>query len=110
MTNDIDTLLNALAEFTEERDWDQFHNPKDLAMAISIEANELLELFLWKSPSEANQEKVKEELADILSFTFLLAKKYNLDIKQIMLDKIVLNKQKYPIDKSKGTAKKYTEL
>lgn len=108
--SDIAEIAEALARFSKERDWEQFHNPKDLAIAISIEANELLELFLWKSPEEADREKVKQELADILSFSFLLAKKYNLDIKQIILDKISLNNEKYPVDKAKGTAKKYNEL
>lgn len=108
--NDLDTILNALAEFTEKRDWDQFHNPKDLAIAISIEANELLELFLWKSPEDADKEKVKGELADILSFTFLLARKYGLDIRQVMLEKIQQNELKYPVEKAKGSSKKYTEL
>lgn len=107
---DIADIHAALADFTRKREWDQFHNPKDLAIAISIEANELLELFLWKAPEDADREKVKGELADILSFAFLLAKKYNLDVKQIILDKIALNGQKYPVDKAKGTAKKYNEL
>lgn len=108
--SDIADIQSALAAFSDKRDWDQFHNPKDLAIAISIEANELLELFLWKAPEEADCEKVKGELADILSFAFLLAKKYNLDIKQVILDKIALNNEKYPVDKAKGTAKKYNEL
>lgn len=108
--SDIADIAEALAQFSKERDWEQFHNPKDLAVAISIEANELLELFLWKSAEEADREKVKQELADILSFSFLLAKKYNLDIKQIILDKISLNNEKYPVDKAKGNAKKYNEL
>ena len=75
-----------------------------------MEAGELLELFLWKQPEEANKEKVKEELADILAFSFLLANKYGFDVKQIVLDKIATNNLKYPIEKSKGTAKKYNEL
>ncbi|OJW81745.1 MAG: nucleotide pyrophosphohydrolase [Bacteroidetes bacterium 46-16] len=108
--NDFADIAEALAKFSQDRDWEQFHNPKDLAIAISIEANELLELFLWKSPTEADKEKVKQELADILSFAFLLAKKYDLDVKQIILDKISLNDEKYPVDKAKGTAKKYNEL
>lgn len=108
--SDFADIAEALAKFSQDRDWEQFHNPKDLAIAISIEANELLELFLWKSPTEADKEKVKQELADILSFAFLLAKKYDLDVKQIILDKISLNDKKYPVDKAKGTAKKYNEL
>lgn len=108
--NDIKDITQALLKFRNERDWEQFHNPKDLALAINIEAGELLELFLWKSAEEANKEKVKEELADIFSFSFLLADKYGFDVKQIVLDKIKLNAEKYPVDKAKGTAKKYNEL
>ncbi len=107
---DIDVIIDALKKFRNDRDWEQFHNPKDLAIALSIEANELLELFLWKKAEDAKKEKVKEELADIFSFAFLLAEKYQFDIKEIVLDKIEKNAQKYPIDKSKGTAKKYNEL
>lgn len=106
----MEDIISALKNFTAERDWAQFHNPKDLALAINVEAGELLELFLWKSPEEANREKVKEELADIFSFVFLLADKYGLDVKQIVLDKIKLNAEKYPVEKAKGTAKKYNEL
>lgn len=106
----IDTIINELVKFNKERDWEQFHNPKDLALAISVEAGELLELFLWKNPDEANSEKIKEELADILAFIFLLCNKYGFDIKQIILDKIKKNGEKYPVEKAKGTAKKYNEL
>lgn len=108
--SDINELTKALIKFRDERDWEQFHNPKDLAIAINIEASELLEQFLWKNAEEANMEKVKEELADILAFCLLLAHKYDLDVKQIVLDKIQSNAAKYPVDKAKGTAKKYTEL
>ena len=108
--SDTKEITKKLLAFRDERDWEQFHNPKDLALAISIEAGELLELFLWKDHDQANKDKVKEELADILSFAFLLADKYDLDVKQIMLDKIKLNGEKYPIDKAKGNAKKYDEL
>lgn len=103
-------IIKALLKFRNERDWEQFHNPKDLALAINVEAGELLELFLWKSPDEANKEKVKEELADIFAYAFLLAEKYQLDIKSIVLEKIKKNGEKYPVDKSKGNAKKYNEL
>ncbi|PSK90995.1 nucleotide pyrophosphohydrolase [Taibaiella chishuiensis] len=107
---DIQELIRDLTAFRNERDWNQFHNPKDLALAINIEAGELLELYLWKHAEEANVEKVKEELADILSFALLLADKYKLDVKQIVQDKIKKNGEKYPVDKAKGTAKKYDEL
>lgn len=103
-------IINALLKFRNERDWEQFHNAKDLALAISIEAGELLEVFLWKKPEEAKKEKIKEELADVFAFSFLLAEKYGFDVKQIVLDKIKSNSEKYPADKSKGTAKKYDQL
>lgn len=102
--------MSALIQFRDARDWEQFHNPKDLALAINVEAGELLELFLWKKHEEANQEKVKEELADVLAYCFLLANKYKLDIAQILLEKIEANSKKYPVEKAKGTAKKYDEL
>ena len=107
---DIHEITDALIKFRNERDWEQFHNPKDLALAINIEAGELLELFLWKNAEDANREKVKEELADVFAFAFLLANKYGFDVKEIILDKIKGNGKKYPVDKSKGSAKKYTEL
>ncbi len=103
-------IIQALLKFRNERDWDQFHNPKDLALAISIESAELLELFLWKNAEDANKEKVKEELADIFSYAFLLAEKYGFDVKEIVLDKIKTNGVKYPVEKAKGTSKKYDEL
>ena len=103
-------IIQALLKFRNERDWDQFHNPKDLALAISIESAELLELFLWKNAEDANTEKVKEELADVFSFAFLLAEKYGFDVKEIVLDKIKSNGMKYPVEKAKGTSKKYTDL
>lgn len=108
--NDIDEITGALVRFRDERDWAQFHNPKDLAAALSIEAGELLECFLWKTHGEADLPKVKEELADVLAYALLLAEHYKLDVKQIVLDKIARNEQKYPVVKAKGSAKKYTEL
>lgn len=107
---ETDEIIEKLIKFRNERDWEQFHNPKDLALAISIESAELLELFLWKKADEVNAEKVKEELADIFSFAFLLAEKYGFDVKEIVLDKIKTNGEKYPVDKAKGTSKKYDEL
>jgi len=107
---DIDEIIESLKRFRNDRDWEQFHNSKDLSIAISIEANELLELFLWKKAEDANIEKVKDELADIFAFAFLLADKYNWDVKEIVLEKIRKNGEKYPVEKSKGTAKKYDEL
>ena len=107
---EIEEISGVLLRFRNERDWEQFHNPKDLALAISVEAAELLELFLWKNSEDANQEKVKEELADIFAYAFMLAHKYDFDVKRIVLEKIQKNRKKYPVEKSKGTAKKYNEL
>ncbi|MFD3276525.1 nucleotide pyrophosphohydrolase [Aquirufa echingensis] len=107
---DIEEITQELLKFRNERDWEQFHNPKDLALAINVEAGELLELFLWKNSENANTEKIKEELADVFAYSFLLAEKYKLDVREIVLDKISKNGEKYPVEKAKGTAKKYDEL
>ena len=106
-TNEI---LQRLRQFRDERDWEQFHNPKDLALALSIEASELLEVFLWKAPQSADVEKVKEELADVLAYALLIADTYGFDVQEIVLEKIALNEKKYPIAKAKGRADKYNEL
>jgi NTP pyrophosphatase (non-canonical NTP hydrolase) len=108
--NEIKEIIQQLIIFRDERDWNQFHNPKDLAMAINVEAGELLEVFLWKNAEEANIEKVKEELADMFAFAFLLANKYGLDVKQIVFEKIKKNGEKYPVDKAKGLTLKYNQL
>ena len=108
--SDLEELRQAIVKFTQERDWDQFHNGKDLALALSIEAAELNEAFLWKDASQVNVEKVKEELADIFNYAILIADKYNLDVKQIVMDKLRRNAEKYPVDKAYGSAKKYDEL
>lgn len=107
---DWEELTKQLIEFRDARDWAQFHNAKDLALALSIEASELNELFLWKKAEEANQEKVKDELADVIGYALLLADKYNLDINEIVTNKIKKNDEKYPAEKARGNAKKYNEL
>lgn len=106
-------VIQKLLLFRNERDWEQFHDSKNLALAIAIEAAELNELFLWKKDNEAENidlSKLKEELADVLAFAFLLAEKHNLDVHEIVLEKINKNGKKYPVNKAKGTAKKYNEL
>ena len=103
-------ITKQLIDFRNERDWEQFHNPKDLAIALNIEAGELLETFLWKDSKDANEEKVKEELADVFAYAFLIAEKYKFNIEEIVLEKIQKNAEKYPVDKVKGSAKKYDEL
>lgn len=108
--SDLEELRQAIVRFTEERDWDQFHNGKDLALALSIEASELNEAFLWKQAEEVSVEKVKEELADVINYAILIADKYDLDIKQIVMDKLRRNAEKYPVEKAYGSAKKYDEL
>ena len=107
---DLEELKNEIVIFTQERDWDQFHNGKDLALALSIEASELNEAFLWKDAKDVNVDKVKEELADIVNYAILIADKYDLDIKQIVLEKLRKNAEKYPVEKAYGSAKKYNEL
>ena len=103
-------LIKEIRQFTEDRDWDQFHNGKDLALALSIEASELNEAFLWKDAKDVKIEKVKEELDDVFNYAFLIADKYDLDVREIVMDKLVKNAAKYPVEKAKGKADKYTEL
>lgn len=105
-----DFIIKQLIEFRNERDWEQFHNPKDLAIALNIESGELLETFLWKSDQDADKEKVKDELADVFAYAFLLAEKYQFNVEEIVLKKIKKNGEKYPVEKAKGSAKKYDEL
>ncbi|MHB1116445.1 nucleotide pyrophosphohydrolase [Sideroxydans sp.] len=107
---DIAEITEALIHFRDERDWAQFHNPKDLAAALSIEAGELQECYLWKAHGEADGSRVREELADVLAYALLLAEHYKLDVKQVVLEKIAKNAEKYPAHKAKGSAKKYNEL
>ena len=107
---DWDILIQELTRFREERDWKQFHNPKDLSLALSIEAAELNELFLWKKAEEADQHKVQQELADVIGYALLMADHYGFDIHAIVMDKIRHNAEKYPVGKSRGNAKKYNEL
>lgn len=110
---DYQHMLQQLLQFRDERDWKQFHNTKNLAIAISIEAAELNELFLWKdvdASETVDLAKIKEELADVLSFAFLLAEKHGLDPFEIVSEKIQQNALKYPVDKAKGKSDKYTDL
>ena len=106
----MDKALQQLRQFRDARDWQQFHNPKDLAMALSIEASELLEAFLWKRPEAADPLKIREELADVFAYALLLSDACGLDPETIVLEKIAKNAEKYPVDKARGSARKYTEL
>ena len=109
---DEDTIRMIL-QFRDERDWKQFHNPKDLAISISLEAAELLEAFQWSGTDtgcDGRTEKIKEELADILNYCVLMADTCGLDLDEIMREKIRRNAEKYPVSKAKGNKAKYTEL
>lgn len=108
--SDISVLTQKLIAFRDARDWKQFHNPKDLALALSIESSELLEVFLWKTSEQASKDKIKEELADVLAYAFLLAHECDLDITEIVSNKIEKNDLKYPVDQAKGSSKKYNEI
>ena len=100
----------AISQFNKDREWDQFHNGKDLSVALSIEASELLEAFLWKDPKDVKIDKVSEELADVFCYAFQIAEKYNLDVKEIVMKKLAKNAEKYPVEKAKGVATKYNEF
>jgi NTP pyrophosphatase (non-canonical NTP hydrolase) len=106
----LEEITEFLVAFRNERDWHQFHNAKDLALALNVEAAELLELYLWKRPEEANVEKVKEELADVLVYALLMAHGYGFDVSEIIMEKMRKNGAKYPVEKAKGSSKKYNEL
>lgn len=113
MPDSIKELQKQITEFRDSRDWAQFHTPKDLAISISLEAAELLELFQWTGsetevPDKLNE--LKEELADIFNYCFLMADRLDLDVEQIVLDKVDKNAAKYPVEMSKGSKAKYTEL
>lgn len=98
--SDIQSLINVINEFRDERNWRQYHNPKDLAISISIEAAEALEDFQWISSEEAlkaNKENIREEIADVLIYSFMLCNDLGLDVKEIVEEKIVKNGRKYPV-------------
>lgn len=105
--------VNEVLKFRDDRDWKQFHDPKDLAISISLEASELLEIFQWSRDDVYcldKIDKIKEELADVMNYCILMADACNLDLDKIITDKIKLNAAKYPVDKAKGTSTKYNEL
>ena len=109
----LDDLKEEIIKFRDQRNWKQFHNPKDLSISISIEASELLENFQWKSSEEAVALKVKdiqEELADVLIYSILLADAMDFDINEIIREKLEKNNMKYPAEKAFGKKEKYTEL
>jgi dCTP diphosphatase len=101
-------IMKELREFVAARDWGQFHSPENLAKSVSIEAAELLELFQWKAPE--GLDSLKDELADVLTYCYLLADKYDLDPKDLILEKLEKTKVKYPVEKSRGKSDKYDQL
>ncbi|QXU51620.1 nucleotide pyrophosphohydrolase [Chryseobacterium sp. D764] len=104
------STIEKLLKFRDDRDWEQFHNSKDLALALSIEASELLEIFLWKKNEDFDKDKLEEELADVFMYGLLLANKNNIDINSIILKKLQRNNEKYPVEKAKGKSNKYDDL
>lgn len=105
--------VNKVLKFRDDRDWKQFHDLKDLAISISLEASELLEIFQWSRDDVYcldKIDKIKEELADVVNYCILMADACDLDLDKIITDKIKLNAAKYPVDKAKGTSTKYNEL
>ncbi len=116
MTTELDDLKLQLREFAKERDWDQFHSPKNFSMALIVECAELVEHFQWlsdeqsKSLSPDTLEEVRLEMADIFIYLIRLADKLDIDLIEAANDKILLNAKKYPVEKSKGLAKKYNKL
>jgi NTP pyrophosphatase (non-canonical NTP hydrolase) len=101
-------IYETLRSFVSQRDWDKFHTPENLAKSISIEASELLELFQWEAPRTL--ESVRDELADVLTYCYLLAMKINADPKDLIREKLEKTAAKYPVDKSKGVSTKYDKL
>lgn len=107
------TSLEKINQFREDRNWRQYHNEKDLAISISLEASELLEIFQWKSPEEVTfvkRERIEEELADVLIYSYMLADNLDMNIDEIIARKLEKNNQKYPVEKSFGRKEKYDEL
>lgn len=105
--------INKILKFRDDRDWKQFHNPKDLAISISLEAAELLEVFQWSGAdvsNEGKQDKIKEELADVVNYCVLKADACELDLDEIVQEKIKINERKYPVEKAKGRKDKYDKL
>ena len=108
----MDTMAK-INQFRDERNWRPHHNEKDLALSICLEAAELLELFQWKTPEEVKEtqlERIKEELADVLIYSYMMADNLHLDLDEIIEEKLIKNNLKYPVEKSAGVRKKYTEL
>lgn len=105
--------IDQVLKFRDDRNWRQFHNPKDLAISICLEATELLEVFRWSAEDvqcEDKRDKIREELADVLNYCVLMADACGLDMDEIVMEKIKKNEEKYPVEKAYGSKEKYTEL
>ena len=105
----MEEVMNEIKKFREERDWDQFHTPENLAKSISIEAGELLECFQWDGKN-FNKEEVCEELADVFTYCIQMAMKLNVKPEEIILNKLEKTRKKYPVEKAKGVSTKYNKL
>lgn len=106
-------VIDQVLKFRDERNWKQFHNPKDLAISLSLEAAELLEVFQWSGEDlwcEEKMDRIREELADVLNYCILMADACGLDLDEIVEEKVKKNKEKYPVEKAYGKKNKYTEL
>jgi len=116
MDDKLSRILEIILEFRDERDWGQFHDPKNLAEAISIESGELLEKFLWMTTDESKRldsaklDRIKEEISDIVIFALYLCYDLNIDLLKAIENKIEMNRKKYPVEKSRGSSRKYTEI
>ena len=114
--SDLQSLTQKVVKFRDDRDWAQFHNPKDMALSLMLEAAELLEVFQWKegkaihATAEQRQGDLADELADVLYYTLLMAHDLKIDLGTALGAKLLRNAEKYPVDKAKGSSKKYTEL
>ena len=114
--SDIKNLTKKINKFVEERDWKQFHNPKDVALSLVLEATEVMEHFQWKSKEEmekyivTNKSDIGEELADVLYWILLMSHDLNIDVLKALEKKIVKNEEKYPVEKAKGRHTKYNKL
>jgi NTP pyrophosphatase (non-canonical NTP hydrolase) len=114
--NNLEEIIKKINQFAQERDWDQFHSPKNLTMALSVEVSELVEEFQWLTEEQSRNlasdklDKVKDEIGDVLNYILRLCSKLNVDPLAAVSDKLEKNRKKYPVELSKGSAKKYTEL
>ena len=109
MKSDIDRIITEIKKFRDERDWAKFHDAKNLAICLNIESSELLEIFLWKEADDVDSNKVKKELADVFYSAFLLADTYGFNVGELISEKLKENKEKYPVNRFKGSNRKYNE-